>query len=386
MIRVSKNPVLVKEYSDVMNNLAELDASNVKESIISSSRRFCPDDIAIIYFTSGSTGKPKGVKISQQNYITNINNMNKIIKYGAKNVFADIHDTSFVISIPVIFPCLMRKGTLVAPANSIEAGYPANLLDEKNVSCLITVPSLIERLKMQRPSGKFNCSFDCIIVCGEPCHVSTMDFIKTNMKPKSIYNFYGSTEVAPWVFYFDAGNNDGALYESSFIPIGNPISPENIALSAKGELLVTGPQVSPGYLDSDDDEKFFVKDGENWFNMGDVIEQKGDFFYCLGRMDNQVKVNGHRIDLLEIEGNIQSFQSVEAAMCVISKNKFIEYIKAIVFCDKEIDEEHLKSFLTRRIPNYMVPREFIFLREKPLNKNGKLDRAELKKIYGQDTM
>ena len=69
-----------------------------------------------------------------------------------------------------------------------------------------------------------------------------MDFIKTNMKPKSIYNFYGSTEVAPWVFYFDAGNNDGALYESSFIPIGNPISPENIALSAKGELLVTGPK------------------------------------------------------------------------------------------------------------------------------------------------
>ena len=86
-------------------------------------------------------------------------------------------------------------------------------------------------------------------------------------------------------------------------------------------------------------------------------------FFIVRPNGQQVKVNGHRIDLLEIEGNIQSFQSVEAAMCVISKNKFIEYIKAIVFCDKEIDEEHLKSFLTRRIPNYMVPRIYFFERK-----------------------
>ena len=256
--------------------------------------------------------------------------MLRLIEYGDKNVFADLHDTSFVISIPVIFPCLLRQGTLVAPKNAFEAGYPAELLEEKKISCLITVPSLIERLMIQRTSGQFDCHIDCLIVCGEPCHVETMDFIIAKLKPTSIYNFYGSTEVAPWIFYFDVINEPIDRKISSFIPIGKPIDPDNIKISEEGELFVKGPQVSPGYLNINHDDKFFIKDGENWFDMGDLVKQEGKQFYCIGRKDNQVKINGYRIDLLEIEGQLQSFKEIDAAMCIISKNKFTNYITAVI--------------------------------------------------------
>ena len=116
-------------------------------------------------------------------------------------------------------------------------------------------------------------------MCGEPCHVETMDFIIAKLKPTSIYNFYGSTEVAPWIFYFDVINEPIDRKISSFIPIGKPIDPDNIKISEEGELFVKGPQVSPGYLNINHDDKFFIKDGENWFDMGDLVKQEGKQFY-----------------------------------------------------------------------------------------------------------
>lgn len=340
-----------------------------------------PSDVAIIYFTSGSTGVPKGVMISHENYITNVYNMLSLIEYGNSNIFADIHDISFVISVPVIFPCLMRGGAFAVPKDSIEAGYPADFLEQKKVTCLITVPSLIERLKLQRGSSSFECDIDCLIVCGEPCHIDTFEYVKSQIKPRKFYNFYGSTEVAPWVFFHDCDHKLDSNVSLTYVPIGRPIDPENMALDIDGELLIAGPQVSSGYLGEKRNRRFFKKNGKRWFRMGDIVEKRGQYFYCLGRKDNQVKVNGHRIDLLEIEGALQSLPEVDAAMCMIGQNKFSKYIIAVIFAESEPDKKQIIIDLSPKLPSYMVPRTIIYQKEKPLNKNGKLDRARIKELF-----
>jgi D-alanine--poly(phosphoribitol) ligase subunit 1 len=246
---------------------------------------------------------------------------------------------------------------------------------------LITVPSLVERLHLQRSSGEFEMNLDCLIVCGEPCHVGTMEFIFKRIKPKSVYNFYGSTEVAPWVFYFKVISLESIPDSSDFMPIGVPIDPENFEVANDGELHIGGPQVSVGYLNGDPDERFFKKDNKAWFKMGDIVEKRGDYYYCLGRKDSQVKINGYRIDLLEIEGALQSIDKVESAMCIVKDSKVGKFILGVIFSKSEHGNSCIQNELKSKLPSYMIPRKFAFHKDKPLNKNGKLDRAQIRELY-----
>ncbi len=363
-------------FNHLLENAKRLDPNTLKDIFVS-------EETAMIYFTSGSTGEPKGVLVSHQSYIVNVTDMLSIIDYGKNKVFADIHDTSFVISIPVIFPCIVLGGTISIPSNPLEAFFPSDLLERHEVSCLITVPSVVDRIKIRQPENLEKLNFECLIVCGEPCHISTMEFIKKVLKPKKTYNFYGSTEVGPWIFYIEINDLQALGNNSAFIPIGTPINEDEISIAEDGELIVTGPKVTKGYFGEVEKEKFFVKNDKVWFKTGDIIEKNGNWFSCLGRKDSQIKINGYRIDLMEIEGNTQLLEGVEAAVCIVKEDKVSKFLALIIITKKEsMSTEKISGFLTERVPNYMVPKKYYFLTEKPVNKNGKLDRSSIKKKFG----
>ncbi len=340
---------------------------------------YIPNDTAMIYFTSGSTGQPKGVLISHQSYIANVKDMLRLIDYGKTKVFSDIHDTSFVISIPVIFPCVIQGGTISIPNNQVEAFFPLDLFKRHEVSCLITVPSLIDRISQSKNFKTLK--IDCLIVCGEPCHISTMKFIKESLKPKKVYNFYGSTEVAPWIFYLEINDLNIFKRNLSYIPIGKPINEDQISIAEDGELFVTGPKVTKGYFEEVDKDKFFVKNNKVWFKTGDILKKDNKWYICLGRKDSQIKISGHRIDLMEIEGNIQLIEDVDAAVCIVKENQAGKFIASVVITKKAKSSIFISNFLKERIPNYMIPKEYHFLIDKPINKNGKLDRSLIKKEF-----
>jgi len=369
-------------FVDEFRTFSELLKNQPKFSQHLLKRRFVADEVAMIYFTSGSTGEPKGVLVTHKSFITNVNDMLRIIDYGKNRVFADIHDTSFVISIPVIFPCIILGGTLSIPSNSIDTILPVELFLRHDVSCLITVPSVIDRIKISNPANLEKLNIECLIVCGEPCHISTMKFIADEIMPNKIYNFYGSTEVGPWIFYLEVSATQIFDKNLTYIPIGLPINEDEIFVEEDGELIVTGPKVTKGYFGEEKNDKFFIKDGKRWFKTGDIIEKKEEWFSCLGRKDSQVKISGYRIDLMEIEGNLISLDGVEAAVCMVKENNISKYIASVVITKKDISIKKINNHLKDRLPDYMIPKEYGFLDKKPLNKNGKLDRSLLKKMFG----
>ena len=136
------------------------------------------NDLAMI-FTSGSTGEPKGVPISQINYLTVLGGeISKLYKKRKNYIFADIHDTSFVISLVIIFPCLYLRGIIVPAKNSSDKLYALDFLKRNNVNYLITLPSFINQVSLSMFEKYKKIQLDTLILCGEPFYSNLLNKIK----------------------------------------------------------------------------------------------------------------------------------------------------------------------------------------------------------------
>ena len=131
----------------------------------------------------------------------------------------------------------------------------------------------------------------------------------------------------------------------AFIPIGKPINQDDVSIEENGELIATGPKVTNGYFGGVEEDKFFKRDERIWFKTGDIVEKKGEWFVCLGRKDSQVKISGHRIDLMEIEGNILLLDDVEAVVCIVKADKLSKFVASILITKKPPKKEKITSFL-----------------------------------------
>lgn len=342
-----------------------------------------PSDLSMVYFTSGSTGIPKGVKIKQESFVRNVNNIIQIIQFPANPVIADLHELSFVISIPVIFPCLFLEGTLVPLIDLNDKLRLATFVQRNSVNVLLTVPSTFEMIRKEGLNKIMRDQLHTIILCGEPCYIDTLDMIYNNLDTKHIYNFYGSTEVAPWIFFHKCDKEDIKRFAKfKHLPIGKPIKGNSIMIR-DDELLVSGVQVTPGYLNNMDKEKFLNFGDMTWFKTGDRVNQIEGVYFCKGRTDNLVKIAGKRIDLSEIEVALRSIKKIKNAVCFTNCENRPEYIIAFLDLEEEaiIEPDSLRKILSSSLPNYMIPRRFILSTNPPLNRSGKIDRALIKLEY-----
>lgn len=340
-------------------------------------------------FTSGSTGKPKGVQIEQRNLINycHVNKYNYEATAVSQNIKASIALASqtFDVSILEEFIPLLNGGTVVV-ANEEEIFNPiklAKLIKDNEVEAITCTPSFINSIIDIDEIKDSMKDFKVFNIGAESFPQGLYKRLKAINKKAKVYNGYGPTEAT-------IGCTFKELKSDINITIGKPMANTEIYMVNKlhqilpidvpGELAIISNGVSRGYLNLPkmNKERFVKIDGRRAYLSGDLAKWNTDGeIEFLGRIDNQIKINGYRIELSEIEEVINSYKGIKNCVTKVIENDSEKYICAYFIAENEIDMNDLKSFVSKYVPEYMVPKKMMQLADFPLNTNGKVDRKQL---------
>ena len=348
-------------------------------------------EIAYIMYTSGTTGKPKGVLISHKNLFNYACWAKSEYAYEFE-VFALFSSLGCDLTITSIFIPTISGGKIIIYPNNHNK-YPLFSVIEDNKCTVVKLTpshlSLIQDHKVERSNIKR------FIVGGEALKTKLADKILDNFgKNVEIINEYGPTEATVGCMSYRYDKKKSNL---STVPIGNPIWNTQIYIldqyynkvpyGIEGDLYISGSNVSIGYLNQPDLTNEFFKnimiDGmcRRIYHTGDKAKFIDDntLIYC-GREDMQVKINGYRIELAEIEQALENFQDITAScVSLVRTEQNEERLCAYYNSDKEIHEKLLRDYLAAILPNYMIPSWFIWLKDIELTQSGKWNIKNLPK-------
>jgi amino acid adenylation domain-containing protein len=353
--------------------------------------------IAYLLFTSGSTGRPKGVGVTHANVTFFLGAIRERYGFGPEDRFSQTFDLTFDLSVFDQFVAWDAGGCLCCPSDA-QLMSPARFIRESRLSVWFSVPSLgamMRKLRMLKPAA-FP-TLRASLFCGEPLPVELARAWAAAAPRSTVENLYGPTEatIACTVQPFDPADTSEAAELNGVVAIGAPFGGTRTVVAdldlrevepgGEGELLLTGPQVTPGYwLDPEKTAVAFVRPpGAEavHYRTGDRVRRPlaaGEPILYLGRMDHQIKVMGHRVELGEIEAVLREASGVDAAIAVgwPLTDSGAGGI-AVFIADPDADLAALREALADRLPDYMVPRRFELLEELPLNANGKFDRRAM---------
>lgn len=355
------------------------------------------EDIVYILFTSGSTGEPKGVPITKGNLINFASWFKKYLTVSSgKSMTINQAPYSFDLSVIALYVSLPFGSSLLNIDKNISADF--KLLDDYLLTykpdIWVSTPSFIK-----------NCLFDNVFI------QNTSNFIKRfifdgeilsnelagelfyHYPNAKIINAYGPTESTVAITACEITKQ--MLEDNRALPIGYPLTDGKVEILSDGkqveenevgELFITSKSVANGYWHNPEQTKASFSKNErgcNRYATGDLVYQQNGLLYYIGRKDNQVKLNGYRIELSDIECNLQRLDYIRDC-CVVPKvsNGQIEFLCAFVVLSN-LQEKNLKIIvqikqdLAKKIPIYMVPKKIVFLDKLPLNVNGKIDRKKL---------
>ena len=349
-------------------------------------------DIAYILFTSGSTGNPKGVPISHKNVCRFLAYNQARYQITPADKLSQTFEHSFDLSVFDMFMAWFH-GASVHCITPIELLSPEAFINENNITVWFPVPAIIGLLKRQNFLEKnIFPTLRLSLFCGEPL---LADYIKSwaEAAPNSVCeNLYGPTELTICCAHYcwQQCNN---IIHNDIVSIGQIYSHLNFCIinenneiinnDEKGELCVSGEQMFSGYLNKADNEnKFITKKVENneynFYKTGDIVkrDQTGNLLY-IGRIDRQIKLNGYRIELSEVENIIQTQKNVENVVAALVENKITneKYISIHAFGNVNIED--IEKHIELKVPSYMKPKKIKVSKEPILNSNGKLDRKSV---------
>ena len=350
-----------------------------------------PDDLAYIIYTSGSTGKPKGVMISHKSIINTLLWRKELYGFDETFVTMQIPSFSFDSSVEDIFTTLISGGRLILlKQNNTNFNLPLmkDLITKYNVNHFLAVPSfyniLLDELSENLQNAK---SFT---VAGEGFSEELVKKHFELLPNVELYNEYGPTENSVCSTYYKFTKDNTKIY------IGKPISNcncyilnKNLKLqpfNIKGEIYLSGPGLSKGYIGREDlnKERFIQNpfiENTRMYKTGDLatIDKNGNMKF-LERSDFQVKHNGYRINLGEIESTISKCTGIPNVVVLLRKINTGSLIAAYIETKQEINIANLKKELAKFIPHYMIPAEIFILDSFPSTPNGKIDRKHLENL------
>ena len=356
------------------------------------------DPIAYLLFTSGSTGAPKGVAVAQRNVRHFVDVM--VDRYGIRETdrFSQTFDMTFDLSAFDMFVA-WERGACLCCVPQDELLNPGKFIQREELTVWFSVPSLglfMKRLGALKP-GRYP-TLRWALFCGEPLPVSIAE-AWTEAAPNAVVeNLYGPTEltIACTLYRWDAARSPQES-RAGVVPIGAPYpGMEAIVVDgrllevepgAEGELLLTGPQVTLGYWqDPERTAAAFVTPpgrSETYYRTGDLVRRPSgeEPLTYVGRIDHQVKVNGHRVELGEIEHALREASGIEAVVALGWPRTEAGAAGVVAFVGGRVDDpERVRRTVAATLPDYMVPREIHALDQLPLNANGKFDRGALTRI------
>lgn len=354
--------------------------------------------LAYIIFTSGSTGKPKGVPISRGNVAAFIDSMNHIgLEIASSDKCLQPFDLTFDFSVSgYVIPLAKGASVYTVPQKAIKFSYIAGLLEDYHLTVLQMVPSMVRNMLPYMDEVDLN-SVRYNIFCGEAL---TGKVLKAwhDANPKMVsYNMYGPTEDTVFCTYYkiDKDNIGNLLASNDIVCIGKTFSNSGLLLldeggqviqneNVEGELCLCGQQLTPGYWQNDIENasKFLDINGIRYYRSGDLCYYGGDNnLMFVSRKDFQVKINGFRVELGEIENRYAEISGgkFSVVMPYINEQDNIE-LAIVVECD-EYDYKEDKAQLAKKLPPYELPSKWLFTRTIPLNANGKVDRKAIKQQF-----
>jgi amino acid adenylation domain-containing protein len=356
-----------------------------------------PEAVAYLLFTSGSTGEPKGVAVTHANVVPFVEAMADRYGITSDDRFSQTFDLTFDLSVFDLFVAWARGACVCVPsAKALMA--PREYVTRSALTVWFSVPSLavlMRRLGMLKPDRYPTLRWS--LFCGEALPMEIAAAWAAAAPGSTVENLYGPTEATiACTAYRWVPDRSPAECEQGLVPIGWPLAGmtalvagdelTEVSPGAAGELLMAGPQVTPGYWNDSGRTAaaFVVPPGrrERYYRTGDRVRRPvGDEpLRYLGRLDNQVKVHGHRVELGEVEAVVREEAEVSGVAAIGWPETESGVAGVVAFLeDPEVDLETLRKRVSTRLPPYMVPRRFHVLGALPRNSNGKVDRHALRR-------
>jgi len=356
------------------------------------------DSIAYLLFTSGSTGQPKGVMVSHANVLHYVDYVTKRYGFTSNDRVSQTFDLTFDLSAHDMFVAWESGACLCCPTQK-QLIKPGAFVNDARLTVWFSVPStavFMRRFGVLKP-GMYP-GLRLSLFCGEALPVEIVRHWALAAPNSVIENIYGPTEltIACTAYRWDNTRSPDEC-EQGIVPIGQPFDGmralivdeqlREVEQGRDGELLMTGPQLSLGYWqDGEKTRRAFVpvagKSG-TYYRTGDRVRQPAvdKPLVYLGRLDNQIKVLGHRVELGEVEAAVRQVSGLEGVVALgwPATESGADGIEVFLETDS-FDTKTLVSELKGKLPAYMLPHNVLVLRRFPLNANGKYDRKALQLI------
>jgi amino acid adenylation domain-containing protein len=381
-------PVCLDTGRDVVSGGSEENASSGVSA----------ENLAYVIYTSGSTGRPKGIALRHSGVVNNLVDLNRSFGVGPEDRILAISSPSFDMCVYEILGMLAAGGAIVMPEAALasDPAQWAELIVRHQVTVWNSAPPLLEMLVNHvenRPQLRPR-SIRVAILGGDWVPVTLPDRLKALADDVRVIVLGGATEASIHSIVYPVDRTDPTWRS---IPYGRPMANqrayildshlEPVPIGVPGELHIGGIGLARGYFDRPDltAEKFvpnpFSHEGDRIYKTGDLARYMADGnIELIGRMDFQVKIHGHRIELGEIAAALKQYPAVQQAVVLVrgdepAKKRLVAY----VVCEgpSQPRQAELRSFLKERLPRYMVPSVFVLLDRLPLSPNGKVDRRAL---------
>ena len=360
-----------------------------------------PDAIAYLLFTSGSTGVPKGVMVAHRNVTAFVDYMAKLYAVTEQDRFSQMFDLTFDLSVFDMFVCWERGAMLCCPSQKTLI-KPGAFIRAHELTIWFSVPSTAIFMKQfgmlkaaRYPTLRYS------LFCGEPLPVASVEAWAAAAPNSVVENLYGPTEltIACTRYRWDPERSP-AEAEMDIVPIGEPYPGMDVLVADEalcevppgetGELLMTGPQVTPGYWQDPDKTAavFVIPPGRDriYYRTGDRVRRSDGTrpMTHLGRVDFQVKVLGHRVELGEIEAAIRRATGLDGVVAVGWPAVPSGFGGVEAFVEGAGDAQLVRQTVAKQLPDYMTPKRIHFMDRLPKNVNDKFDRKALMQMLAEE--
>lgn len=377
-------------------NIVSVDADSEKIFLESTDNIQCEvqgDNLAYVIYTSGSTGRPKGVQLQHEGVVSFLKSMAKAPGFSKHDVLFAVTIITFDIAAMEIFlPLSLGAKIFLASRQTTADGEKLmQALEESGATVLQATPATWQLLLESGWQGRAGLK----MLCGGEALTRPMAN-RLLERGASLWNMYGPTETTIWSAILKVERGDKQ------VPIGPPIDNTEFYIldqdrqlvpdGKEGELYIGGISLARGYLNRPElnEEKFiqnpFSQTSSRLYRTGDLVRSLPDGnLEFLGRMDHQVKIRGFRIELGEIESLLMEYPDIQEAAVLAHENGSSEnkhLVAYLVFRKGKTSpkNQELRSWLSAKLPEYMIPSVFLVLDAFPRLPNGKLDRRSLPPI------
>lgn len=391
VIAVDPLPVAVEGVNVIVpSDIDKIDSVKINEADF-----VAGDDNFYILFTSGTTGKPKGVQISYNNVVSFLNWEFADFKLSDRPKFLAQVTYSFDVSVMSIYPALLSGGSIVVMPHEITSnlGQLFKILPNLKFNIWVSTPSFVEMCFLDPTfNQEHHPDITHFLLCGEEFGHRTAQMLHNKFSNSHIFNTYGPTETTVAITQVEI--TDEILKKYNRLPIGKVKEDTVITIDttkgqkeSQGEIVVTGPTVSKGYMNDPERTKkvFFHQDGQKYpsYRVGDLGFFEDGMLFYRGRIDFQIKFNGFRIELEEINFYLSKNPLVRYGVVAPKYNKDnkVQQLVAVVelaegvkekYSEKEITQQ-IRESLEKEVMPYMIPQRFVYKDKLPISQNGKVN-------------